>query len=85
MNVHLGEHFEIMVRKLVDSGRYNSASEVAREALRLLEQKEELRRLEIDGLREAIRIGRASGPSIPAEQVFDELRAQQERLLTESR
>ena len=32
----LGEHFETFVRKQVETGRYASASEVVRDALRLL-------------------------------------------------
>lgn len=38
MNVSLTPHFEEMVRRKVESGRYGSASEVVREALRLLEE-----------------------------------------------
>lgn len=41
----------------VESGRCNNASEVAREALRLLEQQDELRQIQIERLREAIHLG----------------------------
>ena len=40
MNVHLGEHFDALIRKQVESGRYANASEVVREGLRLLEAQE---------------------------------------------
>ena len=40
MNVSLTPELEQYIRAKVDSGRYLSASEVVREALRLLEQKE---------------------------------------------
>jgi len=36
----LGEHFEAFVRTQLASGRYNSASEVLRDALRLMEERE---------------------------------------------
>ncbi len=42
MNVHLTPELEQLIQKKVDSGRYNSASEVMREALRLMEQRDEL-------------------------------------------
>ena len=41
MNVSLTCELEKFVQKKVDSGRYTSASEVMREALRLLEQKDQ--------------------------------------------
>jgi len=50
MNVHLTPELEQLVQSKVKSGRYNSASEVVREALRLLEQRDEvftLRKAEI--------------------------------------
>ncbi len=54
MNVSLTPRLERFTRSLVDSGRYRSASEVLREALRLLEDREaqtsDLRRLVQDGL-----------------------------------
>jgi len=43
MNVSLTPELERFVNGKVQSGRYNSASEVVREALRLLEQHEQAR------------------------------------------
>ena len=43
MNVSLTAELESYVAKKVESGRYNSASEVVREALRLLEEHEQAR------------------------------------------
>ena len=54
MNVHLTPELERLVQKKVRSGRYNSASEVIREALRLMEQKDELRAIQIKELRTRI-------------------------------
>ncbi len=54
MNVSLTPELERFARALVESGRYNSASEVVRTGLRLLEAQEaktaELRRLIQEGL-----------------------------------
>ena len=38
----IGDHFEQFIRKQVDGGRYASASEVVREALRVLEDRERM-------------------------------------------
>ena len=43
MNVSLTPQLEEMVREKVASGRYNNASEVIREALRLLDDHERIR------------------------------------------
>lgn len=43
MNVSLTPELEKFVSTKVESGRYNSASEVVREALRLLEQQDQAR------------------------------------------
>jgi len=45
------------VRKKVDSGRYNSASEVVREALRLMDSYERVRELALDKLRADVEAG----------------------------
>src|SRR5215212_2482999 len=45
MNVSLTPELEAMIRQQVDSGRYNNASEVVREALRLLDEHQRLQHL----------------------------------------
>ncbi|RRD44812.1 type II toxin-antitoxin system ParD family antitoxin [Comamonadaceae bacterium OH3737_COT-264] len=74
-SVALGNHFETFVRDQVQSGRFNNVSEVVRAGLRLLEEREERRQLELEALRAEIAAGRASGPAISADTVFDRLEA----------
>jgi antitoxin ParD1/3/4 len=59
MNVHLTPEVEQLVQTKVRSGRYNSASEVVREALRLMEKKDELRTLQLRELRTRVDRGLA--------------------------
>lgn len=61
----LGEHYEKFVRDLVESGRYNSASEVLRDGLRLLEDAEILRNVRTEELKKLIQEGLDSGESQP--------------------
>jgi antitoxin ParD1/3/4 len=61
MNVNLTPQLEEMVRAKVASGMYTSASEVVREALRLMDEQDRLRAAKLDRLREDIRQGLASG------------------------
>lgn len=61
----LGSHFEGFVRELVESGRYASASEVIRDSLRLLEERETLHRTKLEVLRGAIKEGLESGSAEP--------------------
>ncbi len=65
MNVSLTSSLETLVKRLVKSGRYSSASEVVRDGLRLIEEREQLRQLKLDEMRRLIRKGRYSGPGIP--------------------
>lgn len=69
----IGEHFEQFIRQQVDGGRYASASEVVRDALRLLEQEEERRATALRALRDEVRKGVASGRGKPAAEVLDRL------------
>lgn len=57
MNISLTPELESMIRRKVTEGRYLSASEVIREALRLLEDHERLRQIRLDVLRRDIAIG----------------------------
>jgi len=59
VNVHLTPELERLVQEKVQSGRYNSASEVVREALRLMEQHDELRPTQLWQLRSRIDNGLA--------------------------
>jgi antitoxin ParD1/3/4 len=71
----LGNEFERFVQKLVKSGRYNSKSEVVREGLRLLHDREQEREAKIAALRDAFKQGEESGTPVPADEVFDRLEA----------
>lgn len=56
-NVVLTEHHEEIIDRLVTSGRYQNASEVLREGLRLIEQREAREVAKLEALREAARAG----------------------------
>jgi antitoxin ParD1/3/4 len=57
MNISLTPALEKMVQEKVDSGLYNSASEVMREALRLLNEQDEIRKMRVEELRKDIQLG----------------------------
>jgi antitoxin ParD1/3/4 len=73
----IGGHYENLVKDLVSSGRYSTASEAIRDGLRLLEEREELRLAKLEALREAVREGLESGEPIPfnAEGIIAEAKA----------
>lgn len=58
-NVVLTNHQAAFVEKLVSSGRYQNASEVLREGLRLIEQREAEDTSRLDALRHAVSVGAA--------------------------
>ncbi len=57
MNISLTPELENLVNQKVQSGLYNSASEVMREALRLLKEQDDLKRLRLEELRREVMIG----------------------------
>lgn len=56
-SVSLGEYFDQFIASQLSTGRYGSATEVVRAALRLLENEEQ----KLETLRQLIAEGRASG------------------------
>jgi antitoxin ParD1/3/4 len=76
----IGDYFEHFIRQQIESGRYASASEVVREALRTLEGRERLREIEIEEYRTKIRESIGS-PARPAEDVFMRLEAKYQAML----
>jgi antitoxin ParD1/3/4 len=82
VNVSLTPELEELIQERVRSGRYTSASEVVREALRLLQDRDELRRLRMDELRAKIAAGIDSldrGEGADGDAVIDEILADEPR------
>lgn len=71
----LGSHFEGFVRQQIDSGRYQSASEVIRDGLRLLEEQAAFKQAKLDALRADIQAGIDSGPGRPLSEVRAHLKS----------
>jgi antitoxin ParD1/3/4 len=73
----IGKHFEEMIDDLVESGRYATASEVMREGLRLVEEREEGRKTKLEALRAEIQKGFDSGPAeeFDPRQFFESVKA----------
>ena len=71
MHVSLTPRLEEFVRGKVDTGLYNNASEVVREALRLLRETEQVK---LQRLRQALTEGEESGPAEDFD--FDDLMAE---------
>ena len=63
------------LRQTVSGGEYASTSEIVREALRGWIRSRDAERQDLEVLRAAIKAGLDSGPGVPADQVFAELRA----------
>ncbi len=69
----LGKHFEDMMDDLIASGRYNSKSEILRDGLRVIEDRESRRRVALEELRAALQKGADSGPGLSEDEVFEPL------------
>jgi antitoxin ParD1/3/4 len=77
MNVSLTPELERFVQSRVASGLYQTASEVVREGLRLLEEREQARETSLEELRAKIRRGIEQadrGELLDGDAVFAEIR-----------
>ena len=83
MNVSLTPELENLVHSKVKSGRYLSASEVVREGLRLLEERDRLFELRLADLQRKVSVGLEQadrGELIDADNVFAELEADTQQI-----
>ncbi len=77
MNVNLGPVFDHFVTELVGTGLYQSQSEVVREGLRLLQEREQMKQLRLSELRREIAVGAEQadrGELVPGTAVFQRIR-----------
>lgn len=65
MNISLTPELEAYIRKKVEAGMYHSSSEVVREALRYMEERDRIRQMRVEELRKEIQKGIDSGPAEP--------------------
>jgi antitoxin ParD1/3/4 len=65
MNVSLTHELEEFVNNKVQSGSYTSASDVVRDGLRLLVERDQLHHLRLEELRKEIKKGLGSGEAKP--------------------
>lgn len=77
MNVSIGERWEEFVARVVQDGRYGSASEVVREGLRLVEERE----AKLRALRETLDAAIARGGA----QTYEDVEAMIDDLAAQSR
>lgn len=87
MNVSLTPELEKLVRDKVKSGQYESAVDVVRDALRFLEERDQVRKVQTQELRKKIDKGLESlerGEGVDGEEFFDALE-REERELTRRR
>lgn len=76
MNISLNPQLERFIDQKIQSGFYNSASEVVREGLRLLMEREVLFQQQVKKLNQEIDLGLGQlgqGEGIPGEKIFDEI------------
>ena len=90
MNVSLTPELEEMVNKKVESGMYVSASEVIRDALRLMQDMDAVKEQRLERLRQEIEVGLKqldAGLAVPLdEKLIEDIKARgRERLAAERR
>ncbi len=76
MNISLGKRWEVFIQEQVKQGRYQSQSEVVREGLRLVEERE----VKLAELRQSIQDAIDRGGSYTVEEVEAQIRAKAENL-----
>jgi antitoxin ParD1/3/4 len=77
MNVSLTPELEKFVANKVESGLYQSASEVIREGLRLLDDQDRLREIRLSEVRKKIQTGIDQldrGEGIPGDEVYAQMK-----------
>ncbi len=79
MNLSLGDRWERFVESAVQQGRYNSASEVVREGLRLVEERE----AKLVALRETLNASIAAGGDVSDDELDAALAAEAKALAKE--
>jgi antitoxin ParD1/3/4 len=72
----IGKHFEDMIDGLIEDGRYATASEIIRDGLRLVEEREERRKAKLAALRAEIQKGFDSGPAEDVGDMFERIKAE---------
>ena len=87
-NVNLTEHFDRFIETGITSGRFSNASEVVREGLRLLEQREQEDKAKIEWLRGTAKEGfdaadRGDYVSLRSDQEIDDFVDQVRREVSE--
>lgn len=76
MNVSIGERWERFVERAVKTGRYGSASEVVREGLRLVEERE----AKLNALRATLEASLAAGGEASEDELDAAIAARSEEL-----
>lgn len=79
MNVSLTPELARYVQNKVSSGKYYSASEVIREGLRLLQERDQLHQIRLQELRDDIQAGLDSGEATPLNMEDVKAKARQRR------
>jgi antitoxin ParD1/3/4 len=79
MNVSVGDRWEAFVERIVRAGRYGSASEVVREGLRLVEERE----ARLQALRAMLDTSIAAGGEASDAEIDDALEAKSAKLAKE--
>ncbi len=85
MNVNLGPVFDQFVAAMLKTGLYQSQSEILREGLRLLKEREEIKRLRLSELRKEIALGSEQadrGELVDGAKAFAQIRRKSKRQKT---